>query len=293
MRRIFILLIILALPMVGCVERPVKVEVSGEADSLKMVILEKDSLLESVFISMGDLAANLNRIKEREDVITSIVGGEELAKEPLTQIEEDIGAIDKLLLENRNTIARLNQSVMQLKSANHKVGSLEKLVEQMNQQSELKDREIAKLKSDLKELNLEVEAMALNVEDLAGQVDDLTQSREELKGEIREQSDLLNTAYYIVGSRKELLDKEIIYKSGFIGRTLKVNENRSLEAFVGVDRRIFDEVIIGYKSVDIVTSHPDDSYEFVMNDSGIYLSLVITDKERFWEYSKVLVISHK
>lgn len=90
-----------------------------------------------------------------------------------------------------------------------------------------------------------------------------------------------------------MLAKEIVYKSGFIGRTLKINESRSLDSFTKVDIRHFDSVVIGQKKVTLVSSHPAGSYEFVQDEKGVYESLIIKDKRKFWEYSKVLVISYK
>lgn len=293
MKRVVLLALLFALPFAGCKEQPDKGVDNREVEELKAKIVQKDSLIESVFLSLGEITGNLNQIKEREEIITARVSNGELPQEPISQIEQDIEEINRLLEKNREMIAALRSSSAQLKESRQRVASLESLLEQMTQQVEQKDREIAALKKELQEMDFEVSAMALNVEELEGQVDDLTRSHEELKGEIREQKEVLNTAYYIVGSRKELLDKEIIYKSGFIGRTLVVNENRSLEAFVEVDKRLFDEVIIGQKNIDIVTSHPAESYEFVMNDNNVFLSLVITDRESFWKYSKVLVISYK
>ncbi|MCC8034849.1 MAG: hypothetical protein LIO77_02810, partial [Rikenellaceae bacterium] len=103
----------------------------------------------------------------------------------------------------------------------------------------------------------------------------------------------LHTAYYIVGSARDLLKKGIITKSGFIGRTKVVSEDRELDDFVRTDTRYFDQVIIGRRNVELITNHPDGSYVFVMGDKGVCQSLVITDKERFWGRSKVLVISYK
>lgn len=291
MKKLSILLLFL-IPFVSCMEQ-VKKGTTSEVDSLKMQLELKDSLINEVFSSLSEITSNLNRIKDRENVITSVVSSGELAKEPIAQITEDIDAIEELLKTNRETISRLEKSAEQLRKANIKTGSLESLVNEMSAQIEKKDEEISRLKSELSEIDHEVEAMAIHVDDLTSQVEVLKDSKHKLEGEIREKGEQLNLAYYIVGSRKDLTNRDIIYKSGFIGRTLQVNENRSLEAFTQVDARNFDEVIIGKKNVDIVTSHPDGSYEFVMNDSGVFMSLVITDKEKFWEYSKVLVISYK
>ena len=78
-----------------------------------------------------------------------------------------------------------------------------------------------------------------------------------------------------------------------IGRTLKINESRSLDSFTKVDIRHFDSVVIGQKKVTLVSSHPAGSYEFVQDEKRVYESLIIKDKRKFWEYSKVLVISYK
>ena len=42
--------------------------------------------------------------------------------------------------------------------------------------------------------------------------------------------------------------------------------------------------MIGQKKATLVSSHPAESYEFVMADDGTFESLQIKDKNKFWEY---------
>ena len=259
---------------------------TSQNDSLAVAVAQKDSVLNEVFSSLSTVTENLNAIKSRENIINENIDKGEIPKGTTTQINEDIEAINQLLIANRQTIARLQQSADQLKKANVKIGSFEKLIAQLNAQIESKDQEIKILKQNLE--NMHVQVSRLNT-----QVSGLTAEKTSLEGEVKTQNNILNTGYYIVGSEKELLSKEIVYKSGFIGRTLKINENRSLDSFTQVDIRNFDDVKIGHKKATLVSSHPAGSYEFVMNDSGVFESLVIKDKSKFWEYSKVLVISYK
>lgn len=191
------------------------------------------------------------------------------------------------------TIARLQQSANQLKKANINIANMEKLIAQLRQQVETKDQEIVMLKNNLEQMHVQVAELHEQVSGLNTQVTGLSEAKASLEGEVKGQTDILNTAYYIVGSEKELLAKEIVYKSGFIGRTLKINESRSLDSFTKVDIRHFDSVVIGQKKVTLVSSHPAGSYEFVQGEKGVYESLIIKDKRKFWEYSKVLVISYK
>ena len=56
---------------------------------------------------------------------------------------------------------------------------------------------------------------------------------------------------------------------------------------------MLEEVPIGHKRVTIVSTHPDGSYQLITDADKTILKLVIDDPARFWENSKVLVISYK
>ncbi len=294
MKKYFILFVILA-PLFACVNNQgtSREQMQQTNDSLNGVISQKDSIIDDIFVSLNAVAENLNTIKTRENLISKNMTDGEVPKSTTTQISEDIEAINRLLIENRETIARLEQNAELLRKANVKIGSLEKLIAQMTSQIESQDQEIKVLKQNLAEKNVQVQNLTEQVSGLNTQVETLATEKASLEGEVKTQDNILNTGYYIIGSEKELLSKEIVYKSGFIGRTLKINENRSLDSFTQVDIRNLDHVMIGQKKATLVSSHPAESYEFVMSEDGIFESLQIKDKQKFWEYSKVMVISYK
>ena len=291
MKKILYLFVLLLLA--SCTGGQKTERLTSQNDSLAVAVAQKDSVLNEVFSSLSTVTENLNAIKSRENIINENIDKGEIPKGTTTQINEDIEAINQLLIANRQTIARLQQSADQLKKANVKIGSFEKLIAQLNAQIESKDQEIKILKQNLENMHVQVAELTEQVSGLNTHVSGLTAEKPSLEGEVKSQNNILNTGYYIVGSEKELLSKENVYKSGFIGRTMKINENRSLDSFTQVDIRNFDDVKIGHKKATLVSSHPAGSYEFVMNDSGVFESLVIKDKSKFWEYSKVLVISYK
>lgn len=245
-----------------------------------------DSLLNEIFLSLNDITENLNTIKIRENLIASGYSRAEVPMEPTAGIKADIAAIDELLAENRRTIERLHINAEQLRKSNYQVASLEKLLSSLADQIAVKDSEIDDLKEELRIKAEQVETLAGTVEQLSTELDAVAREKGEL-------TDSLHTAYYIVGTVRDLQKKGIINKSGFIGRTLVVSEQRELDDFVRIDTRTFDEVIIGQKNVELVTTHPEGSYVFVMGDRNVYQSLVITDKQRFWGRSKVLVLCYK
>lgn len=289
----YIFAFVLLLPFASCVSKKDATRLNSEKDSLAVVVAMKDSVINDVFAAMNDIAENLNNIAARENIINTTIGSGEIRKQTTAQINENIEAINNLLLENRETITRLRRSADQLNQAKVKISGLEKLIGQLNAQIETKDQEIAVLRTNLQNLQIEVADLNQRVTGLDTQVSGLSQEKSTLEREVRHTTDQLNTGYFIIGSEKELLAKEIIYKSGFIGRTLKINESRSLDSFTQVDIRNFDEAIINRKKITVVSSHPTDSFELRADGTGNYEALVIKDKARSWEYSKVLVISYK
>jgi hypothetical protein len=103
----------------------------------------------------------------------------------------------------------------------------------------------------------------------------------------------LHTIYYIVGQEKKLREAQIISKEGLIGRTLVVAKQNSLDFFMQADSRELLEVAINQKKAEIVTSHPEGSYELIKGADKTILKLVITDPTRFWESSKMLIVSYR
>lgn len=289
----YLVVLLLLLPFTACVSKKDANRLTDQKDSLAMVVAMKDSVINDVFAAMNNISENLNVITSREKIINASINDGEIKKQTTTQINENIEAINRLLLENREAIARLRRSADQLTQANVKIGGMEKLIARLNADIETKDQEIAVMRRSLQDLNLTVTELSTRVTELDTQVGGLEQAKTSLEGEVRSTTDQLNTGYYIIGSEKELMNKEIIYKSGFIGRTLKINENRSLESFTRVDIRNFDEAIVNQKKASVVSTHPADSYEFRADGAGNFEALIIKDKARFWEYSKVLVISYK
>lgn len=276
-----------ALVLCSCIDRQKPAEQPSATEDT--ILREKelgDSLLNEVFASLTEITDNLNTIKIRENLITSSYNSGEIQVEPTAVIRADIAAIDDLLAENRRALDRLRHNADQLKKANRQVESLERLLSAFADQIAAKDQEINSLKEELQIVNRQVEILSSGLEEVS-------RIRGELETELESTTGILNTAYYIVGSAKELKKKGITGKSGFIGRTTVVNDNHELDDFTAIDLRTFDELILGRKNVEIITSHPEGSYVFVMGERGVFQSLVITDKARFWAASKILVVSYK
>ena len=271
--------------LASCVSRQVAVEAESRSDSLELVVSAKDSLINAVFADINAISENLALIKSRENLIT-VAGEAEGGRRPVEEISNDIKAIDRLLRENRAKIESLQRSAAQLRKANLRIDGLEKMIADMNRQLAEKKAEVEQLRESLVRMGDEVKSLTEEVAVRSAEVENLSGEKVELQNQ-------LNTVYYIVGAEKELRDAQIINKQGFIGRTLTVGRNSNFDSFTMTDSRLLSEVPVGQKKATLVTSHPEGSYELVTDANKVVEKLIITDPVRFWESSKILIISYK
>lgn len=274
-----------AAALASCVGRQVVVEAESQRDSLATVVSAKDSLINAVFADINAISENLALIKSRENLIT-VAGESEGGRRPVEEIDNDIKAIDRLLRENRAKIESLQRSAAQLRKANLRIDGLEKMIADMNRQLAEKKAEVEQLRESLVRMGDEVKSLTEEVAVRSAEVENLSGEKVELQNQ-------LNTVYYIVGAEKELRDAQIINKQGFIGRTLTVGRNSNFDSFTMTDSRLLSEVPVGQKKATLVTSHPEGSYELVTDANKVVEKLIITDPVRFWESSKILIISCK
>ena len=261
--------------LASCVSRQVAVEAESRSDSLELVVSAKDSLINAVFADINAISENLALIKSRENLIT-VAGESEGGRRPVEEIDNDIKAIDE----------SLQRSAAQLRKANLRIDGLEKMIADMNRQLAEKKAEVEQLRESLVRMGDEVKSLTEEVAVRSAEVENLSGEKVELQNQ-------LNTVYYIVGAEKELRDAQIINKQGFIGRTLTVGRNSNFDSFTMADSRLLSEVPVGQKKATLVTSHPEGSYELVTDANKVVEKLIITDPVRFWESSKILIISCK
>lgn len=274
-----------AIAFTSCVSKQVAVQAEFQRDSLAVLVSEKDSLINAVFSDINAISENLAMIKSRENLIT-VAGDTEGVRRPVEEINNDIAAIDRLLQENKSKIASLQRSAAQLRKANLRIDGLEKMIGDLNQQLADKTSEVAQLRENLAQMGIQVENLTEEVAEQKSEVENLSSEKVELQNQ-------LNTVYYIVGSEKELRDAQIINKQGFIGRTLTVGKTANLDSFTVADSRLLTEIPVGHKKATVVSSHPEDSYELVLGADKSVEKLLITDPARFWESSKILIVSYK
>ena len=250
------------------------------ADSLRNVnselvgqVNEKEEALQEFIASFNEIQENLNTIKEKEKIVTNTTAQGDVRSRQ-GQIREDIQAIYDLMEKNKNRISSLTQK---LKQSNLKLSGMEKMIENLQNALNEKDEEIGELRNRIEGLNIELSNLNTNYRSIAA--------------ENAAKTEALNTAWYAIGTSKELKDKKIIAKEGgFIGlgKSTRMQDDFDREYFTKVNILQTTNINIGAKKARIVTNHPKTSYKLVGQKPVERLEIL--NPTEFWSSSKYLVI---
>ena len=262
----------------------------AERDSLMKISNEKDDAINDFMQSFNEIEANLETIKQKENIISLKAHGNiELDESAKDKINDDVFAIYELMKKNKE---ELNALKKRLRRANIKSSEFKKMIQRMTDQLEAKDAEINNLKNELARLNIDIDNLNTRIAELNSEMDTISAENKEQKQLIEQQEQQLNTAYFVFGTKKELKQNKVITSQGGfigIGKMQKLMDNFNKDYFQTIDIRTTTSIPLMAKKAKLITSHPANSYFFAGNDNKID-SLVIKDPKVFWSVSKYLVI---
>ena len=254
-------------------ENSIKDSIENVNGSLNGKLTEKDAAIQELVSSFNEIQENLNTIKEKEKIISKVTSdGDVKSKED--QIKEDIQSIYDLMAKNKDRIGSLSKK---LKNSKLKIEGLEKMIENMQATLNLKDSEIEELKTKIEGLNVELS--------------NLTTNYKAVENESNQKTEIINTAFYAIGTAKELKENNVITKEGGIiglGKTTKLSSDFNKEYFTKINIEKTTSINLGAKRIIMLTTHPSSSYKLVGKKP--IEKLEITNTKEFWSASKYLVI---
>ena len=254
-------------------ENSIKDSIENVSSNLNGKLNEKDAAIQELVSSFNEIQENLNTIKEKEKIISKVTSdGDVKSKED--QIKEDIQSIYDLMAKNKDRIGSLSKK---LKNSKLQIDGLEKMIENMQATLNLKDSEIEELKTKIEGLNVELSNLATNYKSV--------------ENESNQKTEIINTAFYAIGTAKELKENNVITKEGGIiglGKTTKLSSDFNKEYFTKINIEKTTSINLGAKKIKMLTTHPSNSYKLV-GEKPIE-KLEITNTKEFWSASKYLVI---
>jgi chromosome segregation ATPase len=249
-------------------------DLKEENGALKTELAQKDSTITNYIGYINEIRANLDLIKDKQRFIISKKTNSEALQADDASLIEEIKLLGQLMADNKSKIFTLKSNV---KDANLKMDGLDEM--------------IMSLTEDVDEKNMEIFQLQQELENVDAAFSELFEAYTDKATMLNEANIKLNTAYYTIGTKAELLENEVITKEGGIlgvgaSKELKNDFNRSYFTEVAIDA--VAEIPLGSKKVELVTTHPSSSYELVGEDP--VEKIIIKNSEEFWSVSKYLVV---
>ncbi len=233
-------------------------------------------------------------------------------KKTLNEIDENLRSIDKnaTMVGNINSekssdedvkkdiMARITSIKALIDNSKLKVLALDKSLNELRKKYGAQSEEVLQLSKEIKEqtkviIEKEIEFKLL-VAEHETDMDELQASYDQQVLLTQQLSEIINRAFYVSGSSKELKTKEVVdVEGGFIGlgRVKVLNANSSDGLFTQIKKDATDTLSFNGKSAKLVTEHPTDSYK--LESANAKINLIILDKSAFWKSGNYLVVETK
>lgn len=291
MKRFILRLGVIALLFSSCGKKELEDQIITRQklqDSIEAVLSIKDAEMESLFQELNAIEESLSEVSAKYGSVSKLknTSSERSSKDTKTKIIDEIQNINELLASNKQKINRLNSQM----AANGKQSmELATFVERLKLRVHEQEHQIQVLTAELQEKKVVIENLNKNLEDLSKQNQFKDQQILQVESE-------KNSAYYIIGTKKELREEEIVNLSGGflgIGKKAKVSGDSELAKYTKVDIRQFERIpLSGEDKIKILTSHPSTSYVIEEGEGKYPVTIKITDARAFWGKSRFLVVMY-
>jgi chromosome segregation ATPase len=284
--RVFSVIFLVAFLTVSCGKQSSDYKkLKAQNDSLLKEKAKLENEVDDYFSSINQIQENLEKIKSTENIISVEPAGEELSQDARTRINDDINYLNELLQTNKDELARLKS---RLSKSSLKLTELEKTIARLTKTLEEETARIAFLEKQLAEKDTLIAQMGSTISQMGENINTLTTENKSKEEKIKQLDENLHSAWYVFGSRKELIDQKILTPKGIFRKAEVLKDSFNKDYFVRIDARNAKTIPLYASKAKILTTHPASSYTVEKQDGK--LVLIIVDPAAFWSVSKYLVI---
>ncbi|MDR3127156.1 MAG: hypothetical protein LBU08_01610 [Tannerellaceae bacterium] len=258
-----------------------------ENDSLRIEHLRTSAELNEIFSILNEVESDIQTIRTTEEFLVLPSSQSELPPSKYEEIKENMEIITSILHKNKQQIANLEARI---KQDNIRFGSLRKTIDRLNAEVAAKVSLVSSLQSELAKKNIHIENLDNQIAALSQDVKALSQTNLSQSQQLALKEKELHTAYYCLGTRKELKEQGILSGGLFSTKALEGNFNK--DYFVAMDTREVLQIPLFAGKATLKSNHPDGSYRLDKNSHGDF-DLIITDPVAFWSLSRYLVVQIK
>ncbi|MDD2331092.1 MAG: hypothetical protein PHI68_00415 [Candidatus Cloacimonetes bacterium] len=262
----------------------------GANNKQKNLAQEKEEIstsFENATKTIGDIQSTLDAIDK--DLMGQLsIAGETPGATPEDRKSMIVNSLSNMRSQLEAGKQRISQLERELSQSNRQVAGLQDILNKLRSSVSEKENIVAGLQKELgvlsETLDTERKTSVQEIQKREAQISEKTAQIEQLDQDI-------NTIYYVYGTRKELIEKEIIDRTGGllgIGRVSVVSKKSNLDSYTPLN--LLNESTLRFtakKKYAILSGQNASSYR--VDKDGINYTLVITNPEVFRRIKNLII----
>jgi chromosome segregation ATPase len=276
--------------LTSCVEQSAKYrKLKSENEALVAEKTATSALLEDMLTTLSDIQSDIQSIREAENYLSVEPQGEDISPYRKEQLKNNVRQIAETLKYNREQLAVLRE---QLKNSHIRSEALQRTIDRIAVELNQKAAMIVSLQEELARKDIRLQELDGVVASLNENIENLSEATVSQTKKLEEQNRKLNTAYYCLGTAKELKRQNILTGGGLFSKSKVLEGFFNEDYFIAIDIREVTEIPLYAGKASLRSAHPAETYRLSRDEHG-NLTLYITDVEQFWQRSRYLVIEVK
>ena len=254
-------------------------------DSIENVNAQQKEILYDLTETLVEVSTSLDSIAVGEGLLKKTGEGKTLTRQ---QVIANLNSFKQMLADNRAKLAEMEKK---LSTRNDQIGKLSALIKHLNNELDEREATIAKLEEVIKDQKTTIRDLTEVVESSKLTISEMEDENVRQRELISQQENSNNAVYFTIGSSKQLKDRGLL-KGGFMKKKKVDFSAVDKSNFTQADKRQLSEIAIPSGDARVLSGQPQDSYKIEEIDRN-KCRIVITNKDRFWNVSNVLIIQTK
>jgi chromosome segregation ATPase len=264
-----------------------KLTVETEQEKLKNDLTEITNTIDEV-------ANKIQEVRQQQVTVKNIIISTEESKSQKTKIIKNITMLEEQLQKDKQDLENLTNKV---KKSSIRIKTLETMVATLKREVEKNEQAIAGLKQTIEQKDMIISKTQMSLKETESNLNsvkgELDQTNKDLKDTKNILEDTRNTAYYIVGTKKELKAINIIaeYGSFFQKKSLSLAQDFNRDALTKINKTQKNEFAIDSSSKNVQVIPPRSEASYQLEDAGENKSILrVVNTESFWKIPYLVII---
>jgi hypothetical protein len=242
------------------------------------------------------------------EINTELAKARELAKEQKSVQLDNNSEMEKVNDERKRVVARISHLVARLDSVQTRLAATRRQAQALSKKDATLLAQVATYEKSIADMQAsaaaeratfqkQIDEQTVQIASLNGQVDTLTHVRADLTTQVSDLTSEKNTAYYVVGTRDELIKKGVLVAEGqkrfLLVGSRKIEPARELDPskFTKIDRLADRTINLPAGTYEILSrQNPTFAVPSQSKNGKIAGSLEIEQPEQFWAPSRFLIL---